>query len=214
MTMRYYANCTWIDNMFGRALKALGDQGVLDNALIVYCSDHGEMLGERYYRFNKYCLYESSVRVPLILAGSVVSSELRGTQDQRNAELVDIYPTLLKAAGVAIPKHAVGLDLLGNDERRAGFSALHEEQTRAAFMWRTPRHKLILTMKRREDASKYTRADILGSEFYDLQSDPQEWNNLYDQVDAFPDTRADMTAGLFQHLKTLEELGQPSVQAR
>ena len=100
MTMRYRANCTWIDDMFGRVLKALKRKGVLDNAIIVYCSDHGEMLGERFYRFNKYCLYESSVRVPLILSGPAIPEELQGTTDHRPAELVDLYPTLLGAAGI------------------------------------------------------------------------------------------------------------------
>ena len=42
MTMRYRANCTWIDDMFGRAIKALQRKGVLNNALIVYCADLGQ----------------------------------------------------------------------------------------------------------------------------------------------------------------------------
>ena len=58
------------------------------------------MLGERFYRFNKYCLYESSVRVPLILSGSAIPEQLRGTTEHRPVELVDLYPTLLGAAGI------------------------------------------------------------------------------------------------------------------
>jgi len=105
MTMRYRANCTWIDDMFGRALKALEHKDVLKNTLIVYCSDHGEMLGERFYRFNKYCLYESSVRVPIILSGPVVPAKLHGNRDHRSAELVDLYPIILKAAGLKVHLH-------------------------------------------------------------------------------------------------------------
>ncbi|MHA1599762.1 MAG: sulfatase family protein, partial [Alphaproteobacteria bacterium] len=146
MTMRYRANCTWIDYMFGRALKQLERKGVLDNAIIVYCSDHCEMLGERFYRFNKYCLYESSVRVPLILSGSALPERRRGEVDHRPAELVDLYPTLLSAAGIKVPKSAVGLDLLSNRKRPGSFCALHERREEAAFMWRTAKHKLILRM--------------------------------------------------------------------
>ncbi len=167
MTMRYRANCTWMDDMFGRVLQALEKKGILDNALILYVSDHGEMLGERYYRFNKYCLYESSVRVPMIFSGTALPSEFRGKIDHRPAELVDVYPTLLKAAGVEVPQRAEGLDLLSQEKLRpASFCALHERSDEASFMWRTGEHKLILCFDRKADASTYTAMDIRGGELY------------------------------------------------
>lgn len=186
MTMRYRANCTWIDDMFGRALKALKRKGILDNALVVYCADHGEMLGERFYRFNKYCLYESSVRVPLILSGSALPETLRGQTDHRPAELVDLYPTLLSAAGLAVPARAAGLVLTGDTKRPGSFCALHERKGEAAFMWRTAGHKLILRMRRHasDAADRYTSADIIGGEFYNLVNDPREWQDLYADPDA------------------------------
>lgn len=203
MTMRYYANCTWIDDMFGRALKALKAKGVLDNALIVYCSDHGEMLGERFYRFNKYCLYESSVRVPLLLSGSALPTYLRGQRDHRPAELVDLYPTLLKAAGVTIPAKTVGLDLLSDQTRAASFCALHERKSEAAFMWRTQTHKLILCMQRQPDASQYRAAHIIGGEFYHLQTDPQEWKDLYSNPGSHATRLESMKQALLEHLGRL-----------
>lgn len=205
MTMRYWANCTWIDAMFGRVLDALKQKGVLDNAIIVYCSDHGEMLGERFYRFNKYCLYESSVRVPIILSGSAIHRTLRGTTDHRPAELVDLYPTLLEAAGLKIPRQAAGLNLLGDRKRPASFCALHERKHEAAFMWRTSDYKLILRMKRRPDdnASLYDRDDIIGGEFYDLAADPQEWHDLYASGSAdLGRRRMRMTGELLRFLET------------
>jgi len=202
MTMRYYANCTWIDDMFGRTLKILEQKGLLDNALIIYVSDHGEMLGERFYRFNKYCLYESSVRIPLILSGSALPRELRGTVDERAVELVDVYPTILASAGIDIPEALPGLDLLGAGSRGAGFCALHERQDEAAFMWRTQRYKLILRMNRKARADQYTDADIIGGELYDLQNDPQEWVNLYGEEN-LEDAQKSMSADLLSHLKTL-----------
>lgn len=206
MTMRYWANCTWIDDMFGRVLEALKRKGVLKNSLIVYVSDHGEMLGERYYRFNKYNLYESSVRVPIILSGNVIPEKLRGSTVHRPVELVDIYPTLLSAAEVPSPAVLPGLDLLDRQTRSGSFSALHERPEEAAFMWRTRHHKLILRMKRKADASKYTASDIIGGEFYDLQADGKEWNNLYDQPEAQPNVRKSMTKELLKHLSGLAPL--------
>lgn len=205
MTMRYYANCSWMDSMFGRTLEALDEKGLLDNALVIYISDHGEMLGERYYRFNKYCLYESSVRVPVILSGSALPEKLRGTRDHRPAEGVDVYKTLLHAAGLEGPDFLQGKDLLSADRRQASFSASHEREGEASFMWRTPGYKLILVFNRKPDASEYTTENITGGEFYDLQNDPQEWNNLY----GLPETatlQEEMTQALLKHLVRLKKM--------
>lgn len=217
MTMRYRANCTWLDDLFGRALKQLKQQGVLDNALIVYCADHGEMLGERFYRFNKYCLYESSVRVPIILSGSALQKNYRGKTDHRPAELVDLYPTILKTAGLDIPSASVGLNLLADQKRPASFCSFHERKNEAAFMWRTESHKLILVMKSPadDDASKYTASDIVGGEFYDLKKDSQEWNNLYTDQNADTAIRERMTTELLafiQKQKKLTSYNQPNRQ--
>ncbi len=203
MTMRYYANCTWIDDMFGRALKALEEKGLLENSIIIYVSDHGEMLGERYYRFNKYCLYDASVRVPIIISGSALPKEFRSKEDARPAELVDVYPTLLKAAGIDVPEKAVGINLLDKEQtREASFCALHERKDEASFMVRTENHKLILCFARKEDASTYTKADIIGGEFYDLKKDPKEWNDLYDDNN-IEELKSEMTDLMMAKLSTM-----------
>lgn len=203
MTMRYYANCTWIDDMFGRALRALEEKGLLENSIIIYVSDHGEMLGERYYRFNKYCLYDASVRVPIIISGSALPKEWKGKEDVRPAELVDVYPTLLKAAGIEVPEKAVGINLLDKKEtREASFCALHERKDEASFMVRTKNHKLILCFARKEDVSTYTKADIVGGEFYDLQKDPKEWDNLYED-NAIEKLKVEMTEIMMAKLETM-----------
>lgn len=210
MTMRYYANCTWIDDMFGRTLKLLKEKGLLDNALIVYVSDHGEMLGERYYRFNKYCLYESSVRVPVLLSGSALPKELIGKNDKRPAELIDIYPTILQSAGINIPKALPGINLLSAETRVGNFCALHERENEASFMWRTAQYKLVLRMNRKENATEYGKSDIIGGEFYELLKDPQEWNNLYN-IKAFEVQQNKMQNDLMDHLKKLGRVNPQSI---
>jgi len=206
MTMRYYANCTWIDDMYGRTLAALKEKGLLDNALIIYLSDHGEMLGERFYRFNKYCLYESSVRVPVILSGTALQEEWKGISDHRPVELVDVYPTLLKAAGIEIPETVVGMDLLSREKvRNASFCALHERPDEAAFMWREAGLKLILRFQRKADISEYKNLDIIGGELYDLKNDPQERVDLYNE-ERFHDDQRRMSRELISHLEQLKRL--------
>lgn len=205
MTMRYYANCTWIDDMFGRTMEALKQKGLLENAIIIYVSDHGEMLGERYYRFNKYCLYESSVRVPMILSGSALPQSFKGKTDQRPVELTDVYPTILKAAGIDVPDALPGINLLSTETRQASFCGLHERPDEAAFMWRTDQYKLILRLNRKENASAYNEGDIIGGEFYNLEADPQEWNNLYGAKE-FESLQNRMTIELMEHLKKLARI--------
>lgn len=207
MTMRYNANCTWIDDMFGRTLDALENKGLLENALIIYVSDHGEMLGERYYRFNKYCLYDASVRVPIIISGSVLPEEMKEKKDKRQVELVDVYPTLLKAAGIEIPQNIVGINLLDiSQNRKASFCALHEKEDEASFMLRTEQQKLILSFDRKENPSEYLVIDIVGGEFYDLKDDPKEWNNLYNDQE-FEKQIVEMTGMLLKRLRNMDKRG-------
>ena len=187
-TLRYYANCSWFDDCCGRVLAKLEKLGRLQNTLIVFTSDHGETLGERNWRFTKYCLYESSVRVPLILAGSVVPSDRRGAVDERPAELVDILPTIAKTAGVTLPANLPGLDLLGEKKHAASFCEFHDADG-PAWMWRTPEWKLIFFTDRRRTPG---HEEIRG-ELYDLKNDPHEWRNLY---------AAEAHAALRERLKT------------
>jgi len=180
MTLRYRANCSWMDSMFGRVMDKLRAKGLLDNCLIVYVSDHGEMLGERYYRFNKYCLFDASVRVPLILSGTAVPPSKRNTLDSRPTEEVDLFPTILAAAGIANNSGKPGINLLGETSRKAGFAELNDHPTQVSFMWRTQTHKLILTFPRDKiTAGSVTPAEVCAGELYALQTDPKEWHNLY-----------------------------------
>ena len=180
MTMRYYANVTWIDDMMGRTLAALKEKGLLENTLIVYTSDHGEMLGERFYKFNKYNLYDASVRIPMLLSGTALPKDIkRNSIDNLSAENTDLLPTLLDFANIKQDKPLLGENLLSNKRNEATFAALHERNGEAAFMWRTPKHKLILVFNRKENAVNYTEKDIVAGEFYNLEKDSKEWNNLY-----------------------------------
>jgi arylsulfatase A-like enzyme len=204
MTMRYYANVTWIDDMMGRTLKALEKKGLLENSIIVYTSDHGEMLGEHYYRFNKYNLYDPSVKVPMILAGTALPNSVkRNSVNSSPSENIDIMPTLLELANIE-PEHDLpGQSLLSSKQRTASFSALHERDSEAAFMWRTNAHKLILVLKRKENVNDYSSEDIITGEFYDLEKDPNEWYDLYNLND-ISELQKTYTEQLLEHLKTMK----------
>ena len=72
-------------------------------------------------------------------------------------------------------------------------------------MWRTESHKLILQFNRKENASDYSKSEIIGGEFYDLNNDAQEWNNLYNSEE-IETKKAKMTDELIHHLQGLNKL--------
>lgn len=213
--LRYYALCTYVDDCFGRVLRALEEQG--GPTFVMFTSDHGEMLGERNHRFTKYCLYESSVRVPLIVAGAGVPSRLEGSVDARHAELVDVLPTLVAVAGGAVPPELPGRSLLDSPCRTGAFAEMHGTgyeveggrpgpdwrekkalQAAPSLMWRTLDWKLILHLPGAlGDAS--LRLDAAVGELYDLTRDPREWNNLYEDA-AYLSVREKLTRELLLYL--------------
>jgi arylsulfatase len=192
IVLRYWASCTWIDTLYGKVLDRLRDVGALENALIVFVSDHGDMMGDRYFRHAKCCLYEGSIRVPMILSGNAIPESMRGTVDQRPAELVDVIPTILEAAGIARSSDLVGEDLLGASTRKGSFAELHYAPP--SYMWRTEKAKLILYSFRVKGGGR----DCAG-ELYDLEADPGERVDQYDNPD-YAALRESMTRELLMRI--------------
>jgi len=183
-TLRYYANCSWLYAYFCQVLDKLKKMGRLDNALIVFTSDHREMLSERDIHFSKYCLFDSSVRVPLILAGSVISEKKRGTIDDRPVELIDLVPAFVHVAGQLVNSFLPGLDLLDEPRHMGSFSEFHGRVSEPyrlapAYMWRKKDWKFILFIPGRMDGT-VGQSGLVKGELYNLEDDPHEWKNLYD----------------------------------
>ena len=202
-TLRYYANCSWLDDYFGQVLDKLQKRGRLDNALIIFTADHGEMMGERNFRFSKYCLFDSSVRVPMILSGPLIPESKRGTMDDRPAEHIDLVPTITHAVGKPVNPMLPGLDLLSGRKRAGSFSEFHggvsdPYRLAPAYMWRKADWKLILFAPGKLDDASDAKGTAKG-ELYHLSEDPHEWNNLY-QDDNYAGIRETMKTELLMHL--------------
>ncbi|MCG3178171.1 MAG: Arylsulfatase [Phycisphaerae bacterium] len=198
--LRYAALCSYVDSRFGMVIDRLRNMGELDNTFIVFTSDHGDMLGDR-GRVSKYCLYDGSVRVPMIVAGPGVGRS--GAVDDRPAELVDVVPTLLNAAGMEIPQTLPGFSLLSDFQRTGSFAEFHgrgyEQFQRApAVMWRTADWKLILYLPGKL-GEVYGRYDNLAGELYHLADDPLELRNLFSRPDC-AEVRERMTRQLLMHV--------------
>ena len=199
--LRYWANCTFMDTFIEKALAAIRKKGLDRNTLFVFCSDHGEMLGERDYRFSKYCLYDSSVRVPLILAGDIVPASLRGTIDHRNAMLTDLLPTLAAVSGAEPDPRLPGRNLLTGWDRSGAFSEFHGcglecPQIAPAWMWRTNEYKLILYRTGRVTDETEPRGEL-----YHLKKDPKELENVFD-LPEYAEVRFSLMMNLLSHVST------------
>ena len=197
--LRYYAICTYVDELFGRILRRVDEIGARDNTYVIFTSDHGEMLGDR-GRVSKYCLYEGSVRVPLVLAGPGLP---KGTVDDRPAELVDVLPTILDVVGLEIPPELPGGSLLVPSVRIGQFCELHavgsdRVEEAPAYMWRRDGWKLILYLPDTIHGAALRVAETAG-ELYDLRSDPLEMHDLYGEPEHLV-RREQMTRELLMHL--------------
>lgn len=163
----YYASINHVDNQIGRVLQELPE-----NTIILFCSDHGEMLGDHQW-IRKRSPYEPSARVPLLLNLPKSMNLKQECVIDKPVELMDVMPTLLEAAGVPIPSTVEGKSLLslvrGNSEWR---EYVHGE---SSTMPTADTGMQYLTDGKR----KYIWLPGLGQEqFFNLQVDPNELTNL------------------------------------
>ncbi|MDP6115717.1 MAG: sulfatase-like hydrolase/transferase [Planctomycetota bacterium] len=158
---QYCAATTLIDDQVGAIIDAVEGRGMLDNTYIVFSSDHGEMLGD-HGMFTKSVPYESSLRVPLIVAGPGIEG---GQVSDAIVELIDVNATICDLAGLG-PQEAI-------DARsfRPVLEAGTDEHRQEALS--TLRHFRCIRTKR----WKYVENENDITELYDLGNDPSELNN-------------------------------------
>ncbi len=104
----YYGSITGVDKEFARLLAALDETGQANNTIVVYTSDHGEMMGS-HGRMGKIAPFEESCHVPFIIRVPGVTKS--GGSSKELFASVDLFPTLCGLAGIAASKHCVGRDM-------------------------------------------------------------------------------------------------------
>lgn len=119
----YYACITQVDHQIGRIIEALSAENVLRNTVILFASDHGELLGD-HNLFRKALPYEGSAHVPMLMAGPGIP---KGVASDSVMELMDIMPTLLDAAGLEIPDTVDGQSALPLLQGVQGRELVHGE---------------------------------------------------------------------------------------
>lgn len=163
--LAFYALCTHIDHQLRVVIGTLREEGLLDNTIICFTSDHGDMLGN-HSMWAKRLFYENSANIPLLLMG-VAGDERVGHHrvDNRLVGWQDIMPTLLDLAGIDIPDTVEGISMVGERKRDWFYSEI-DEGPRATRMIHDGRYKLIY----------YSAGNH--RQLFDLENDPRELVNL------------------------------------
>jgi arylsulfatase A-like enzyme len=195
LVKNHYVGVQDNDRNVGAVWQELERQNIVNDTAFLLSSDHGFFLGE-HHLYDKRLMYEPSIRVPMII--SCPGRVKAGTKSDEMVLNLDVAPTLLEIAGLAVPSEMEGWSMLPLAEGKANVSWrkdwLYEyyeypgfENVRPCRGVRTDRYKLIHFFIEPQEF-----------ELYDLQADPDERNNLYGKPGY-----EDLTAHLKQRLAAL-----------
>ena len=163
----YHACVSFIDAQLGLVLDALKKNGLWEDTVVVFTSDHGYHLGDHFI-WGKVTLFDVGARVPFIVRAPGLSKS--GATSEAMVELIDVYPTLADLAGLKAPDHLQGASLrplLGHPDR------LGKKKYAYSVVSRGPKLGYAL----RNQNWRYGKWPD-GEELYDLRKDPQEKSNL------------------------------------
>jgi arylsulfatase A-like enzyme/Tfp pilus assembly protein PilF len=169
----YEAELAYVDEVLGGFWSALAQQRLLEKALVVFTSDHGESLGDHGESTHGYFIYQSTLRVPLIIHWPSGSKGFAARVDEP-ASLLDVAPTILQFAGIARPSEFQGRSLLGWSTERppGGAEEVYSESLYA-------RNHFGCSSLQSLRLGRYKYIEAPRPEFYDLAKDPGETQNLY-----------------------------------
>jgi len=214
----YDAELLYTDHLVGLMVDGLMESGYWDDTVFIVTSDHGENIGDHGHMDHVFSLYETTVRVPLLIHDAARPGA--GTVDDRPVSLVDIFPTLLEVAGVKRDDMPCqGLSLLSDDiaEDRAILSEYYwpvqalgryDEDDRSSTRLDAFRRRLrSITV---EDAKLVWGGDGR-HELFNLAADPGELVNLLDleagvrELDALEQRLAETVSALEDEIKITPE---------
>ncbi|NRB74710.1 MAG: sulfatase-like hydrolase/transferase [Verrucomicrobiales bacterium] len=211
---KYYAMIALIDDEFGRLMDHLESTGQIDNTVVIFTSDHGETLGDHGLFYKGCRFYEGLTRVPLIFYAPGRFGE--GVECDQLTELLDMSASLLEIAGAETPDYHQGQSLLPylkgekllnepirDAARSEYFDALAPAFTQGkgtfATMYRDKRYKLVVYHS------------INKGELFDLEADPQEHNNLWEDPD-YAAIRSELILKSFnQHVNLTTDVGSERI---
>lgn len=170
---KYMGLVKLLDDEVGRIIETLKKEGLYDEALIIFTSDHGEMLGS-HSLWQKMCMYEESVRVPLVFK-MPEGYPVRSREIDTPVSLVDVFPTLMELNALKTGGMTDGRSLLPLIEGKAGRDGTIFIQYDGNGSLGSGQRCLV---KGHSKLIVDTFKDEIFLELYELKSDPEETRNL------------------------------------
>jgi arylsulfatase len=201
----YAANVTLIDEQVGRVLVALERRGYLDNAVVLFMSDHGDCLGDHGH-IQKWTMYDCITRMPTLVwaPGRLPAREHVDEMIQQ----MDLVPMLFELAGLEPPHAGAAVSALAVVRGESpGRDVVFAEHSADNIL----REVKFITMVRTRDWKLVHYLDQPWGELYDLQNDPDEVQNLWDDI-ACDHAREELLAVL-RDWRVRDSLRLPSGQA-
>jgi len=192
----YYGMAEQLDHYVGEIITSLKENGLYDDTMIIFTTDHGELLGDHGIWMKGPFMYEQLIRVPLIIKWP--KQAYRGESDTL-VSLTDVAPTILATLGLETPEDMDGVDftphVTGQSASPHGFITVHHVDDPKKI-----RVKTVVT-------SRYKLTFHYGQpygELYDLADDPWEVQNLWSE-DEFSKIKAELLSFLTNHSERLEK---------
>ena len=211
----YYAQVVAVDHEVGRLMQGLKDIGVAENTIILYVSDHGDVLGnhneqivQKYIETNRNVNntlrtkgkpFSTAFRIPLIISGFNPDSE--GVVSDALVSSVDLAPTILDLAGIEIPAQMQGQSMAGWYRHGSGpsqphlYLGLHNNHNAWRAIWN----------------GKYLLSELDYQLLYDYTADPMEEHNLYSDAE-FTDLKHELRVQLLELARKTKDPILPRLQ--
>jgi len=177
---RYYAFITLIDEEFGRLVDLLDDLGVAENTIVMFVSDHGDLIGSHRLWDKGPMIYEDQIHIPLVLRWPGVIPA--GQACDAMVSLIDVMPTLVEAAGLSLPQPVDGRSLM--PFLRGETVADWPDDVYVQYSGEGISLYSIRAVRSRRYKYVYYPFDL--DELYDEEADPWEMHNLANEPEAAP----------------------------
>jgi len=172
----YYGYISQIDDAIGRVLKHLEEKDLLDNTVIIYTADHGDLCGDRRMMDKHYVMYDEVVRVPLVIRyPKMIEKGIKCSAFVTN--MLDLVPTILEMVGASVPDDLDGISLMPYLMQQTSESI----RKYAMVTYNGQQFGLYTQRMIRNEKYKYVWNPTDIDELYDMENDPCELCNLSDR---------------------------------
>jgi arylsulfatase A-like enzyme/Flp pilus assembly protein TadD len=196
----YDGEIAFADEQLGRLLRFLKEKGLYQNTVIVLSGDHGESLGEHGEKTHGFFIYNSTMRVPLIMR---LPGKPPGQTFDNPVSLVDLMPTVLASVGLEVPSQVQGKNLLPELQGKTG------ERDRTLYGETfLPRLHFNWSELRGAENARYHFIDAPRPELYDVAKDPGELHNLLSEKKAVGDEMHAKLASLIREYSAGKEMAE------